>query len=177
MHNVYALGALRPVLGRNAYVAPSAVVIGDVYLGDEASVWFGVTIRGDVERIRVGARTNIQDGSVVHVTGGRASTTIGDDVTVGHLALVHGCTVGDRCLVGMGSIILDGAEIGEECLVAAGSLVAPGTKIPPRSVVMGRPGRVVRSVTPADLEMMREAAAHYVERAAQFAEELRPVFE
>ncbi|HEY2511128.1 MAG TPA: gamma carbonic anhydrase family protein [Polyangiaceae bacterium] len=166
---IYEYQGIRPVLGSRVFVAPNAAVIGDVHLGDESSVWYGVTVRGDSYPIRVGARTNIQDGSVVHVTGGKAATTIGDDVTIGHLALVHGCTIGNRCLIGMGSVVLDGAEVGDECLVAAGSLVAPRTKIPPRSMVMGRPARAVRALTDADLEMILSAGRVYVEGARTFA--------
>jgi carbonic anhydrase/acetyltransferase-like protein (isoleucine patch superfamily) len=113
----------------------------------------------------------VQDGSVVHVTGGKAATTVGDDVTIGHMVLLHGCTVGNRCLVGMGSILLDGAEIGDECLIAAGTLVSPRTKIPPRSMVMGRPGKVVRALDERDLAMVREAGGLYVEYARTFRSE------
>jgi carbonic anhydrase/acetyltransferase-like protein (isoleucine patch superfamily) len=157
-----------PRLGKDAFVAPNATVIGDVVLGDEASVWFGAVLRGDVMPIRVGARTNIQDNAVVHVTGGKASTTIGDDVTVGHLALVHGCTIGSRCLVGMGSIVLDGAIVEDECFIGAGALVAPGARIPSRSLVLGRPGKVVRTLGEADLEQIREASRLYVQYARDF---------
>ena len=117
---LYEHKGVRPTLGRDVFIAPNATVIGDVHLGDEASVWFGAVVRGDVFPIRFGARTNVQDGSVVHVTGGQAATTVGDDVTIGHMVLLHGCTVGNRCLIGMGSILLDGAEIGEERLIGAG---------------------------------------------------------
>jgi gamma-carbonic anhydrase len=165
---IYEHKGVRPELGRDVFVAPNATVIGDVHLGDESSVWFGAVIRGDVFPIRFGARTNVQDGSVVHVTGGQAATTVGDDVTIGHMVLLHGYTVGDRCLIGMGSILLDGAEIGEECLVAAGSLIAPRTKIPPRSMVMGRPGKAVRALSERDLTMVREAGVLYVEYARTF---------
>jgi len=165
---IYEHKGVRPTLGRDVFVAPNATVIGDVHLGDESSVWFGTVIRGDVFPIRFGARTNVQDGSVVHVTGGKASTTVGDDVTIGHMVLLHGCTVGDRCLVGMGSIVLDGAEIGEECLIAAGTLLAPRTRIPPRSMVMGRPGKAIRALSEGDLEMVREAGKLYVEYARTF---------
>lgn len=166
---LYEYKGVRPRVGRGVFVAPGATVIGDVELGDEASVWFGVVIRGDVMPIRFGARTNIQDNSVVHVTGGKAQTTVGDDVTIGHMALLHGCTVGNGVLVGMGSILLDGSVIGDEAIVGAGSLVSPGTRVPPRSLVMGRPARVVRLVTDEDLAWVREAARLYVEYARTFA--------
>jgi carbonic anhydrase/acetyltransferase-like protein (isoleucine patch superfamily) len=165
---LYEHKGVRPTLGKDVFIAPNATVIGDVHLGDESSVWFGAVIRGDVFPIRFGARTNVQDGSVVHVTGGKAKTTVGDDVTIGHMVLLHGCTVHDRCLIGMGSIVLDGAEIGEECLIGAGSLIAPGTKIPPRSMVLGRPGKVVRPLSDADLAMVREAGRLYVGYAKTF---------
>lgn len=165
----------RPTLGKDVYVAPNAVVIGDVVLGDEASVWFGVTIRGDIYPIRIGARTNIQDGSVVHVTGGKAATTVGNDVTVGHMALLHGCTVGDRVLVGMGSILLDGAVVGDDAIVGAGSLVAPRAVIPPRTLAMGRPARVVRELTDEDLVWAREASGLYVQYARKFTAKVRQI--
>lgn len=151
------------------YVAPNATIIGDVELGDDASVWFSTVIRGDVFPIRIGARTNIQDGSVVHVTGGKASTSVGDDVTVGHMVLLHGCTIGHRCLIGMGSIVLDQAEVGDDCVVAAGSLVAPGARIPPGSLVMGRPAKVVRPVTEADRNWISESVRLYVDYAKTFS--------
>ncbi len=169
---VHALGDLRPTLGRDVFVAPNATVIGDVVIGEASSLWFGVVVRGDVFPIRIGARTNIQDNSVVHVTGGRSKTTIGDDVTIGHLAMVHGCTVGNGCLIGMGSIVLDDAILEDECFVAAGSLVLPRMRVPKRSFLMGRPAKVVRPVKDAELEQMREAATHYVANAASFRMEL-----
>jgi carbonic anhydrase/acetyltransferase-like protein (isoleucine patch superfamily) len=166
---VYAYKGTVPKLGADVYVAPDATIIGDVVLGDASSVWFGVVIRGDVFPIRVGARTNIQDNAVVHVTGDRAATTIGDDVTIGHLALIHGCTIGSRCLIGMGSIVLDGAVVEDECFVGAGALVTPGTRIPSRSLVMGRPARVVRPLDDADLVEIASASAQYVQNARDFA--------
>jgi len=165
---LYEYKAVRPRLGRGVFVAPNATIIGDVELGDEASVWFGAVIRGDVMPIRFGKRTNLQDGAVVHVTGGTASTTVGDDVTVGHMALLHGCTVGHRVLVGMGSILLDGSIIEDESIVAAGSLVSPGTRIPSRSLAMGRPARVVRTLKDEDLAWVREAGRLYVEYSRTF---------
>jgi carbonic anhydrase/acetyltransferase-like protein (isoleucine patch superfamily) len=165
---LYEHKGVRPVLGRGVFIAPGASVLGDVHLGDESSVWFSSVLRGDSFPIRIGARTNIQDGSVVHITGGKAATRVGDDVTVGHMVLLHGCTVGDRCLIGMGSVILDGAVIGDECIIAAGSLIAPRTVIPPRSMVMGRPGKPTRVLTDDDLKMVLEAGRVYVESAQTF---------
>ena len=166
---LYALKGVRPRLGRDVFVADGARVIGDVHLGDQASVWFGAVLRGDYMPIRVGARTNVQDNAVLHITSGESATTLGDDVTVGHAAIVHGCTVGHRCLVGMGSVVLDGAVIGDDCFIAAGSLVTPGTVIPARSFVIGRPAKAVRPVTERDLESIRLAAIRYVEYAGEFA--------
>ena len=165
---LYELDGVRPTLGRDVFVAEGASVIGDVHLGDEASIWFGVVARGDYSSIRVGARTNVQDNTVVHISTGRNRTLIGDDVTIGHSAVIHGCTIGDRCLVGMGAIVLDDAVVGEDSFVAAGSLVTPGTVIPPRSFVVGRPGRVVRPVSDRDLAWIRGAAASYVGYARDF---------
>lgn len=165
---LYEHNAVRPRLGRDVFIAPNGTVIGDVVLGDEASVWFGAVLRGDVFPIRVGARTNIQDGTVVHVTAGRAATTVGDDVTVGHMALLHGCTVGSRVLVGMGSILLDGSVVEDEAIVAAGALVAPGMRIPGRSLAMGRPAKIVRRLSDSDLEWVRASGQAYVEYAATF---------
>lgn len=141
-----------PVVPPTAYLAPTATVIGDVELGEEASLWFNVVLRGDVNSIRVGPRSNIQDNSTVHVHVGTHATRIGADVVAGHNVLLHGCTVKDRVLVGMGSVLMDGVEVGEESIIGAGSLLTPGTKIPPRSLVVGRPGRVARPVTDDEVE-------------------------
>jgi gamma-carbonic anhydrase len=165
---LYELAGVRPTLGRDVFVADNATVIGDVHLADEVGIWFGAVLRGDYFPIRVGARTNIQDNSVVHITAGQAATTIGDDVTVGHAAVIHGCTIGNRCLVGMGSIVLDGAVIGDESFIAAGSLVTPGTIVPPRSFVMGRPAKVIREVTAKDIDWIRQAAELYAGYARDF---------
>lgn len=169
---IITLGKNRPSLGKDVFVAPTATVIGDVVIGDQSSLWFGTVVRGDCYPIRIGARTNIQDNAVVHVTGGKAAATIGDDVTVGHLALVHGCTIGSRCLVGMGSIVLDGAIIEDECFVAAGALVPPRMRVPPRSLVMGSPAKVVRTLGDSDLEQIRESAALYVGYARDYLRDL-----
>lgn len=150
-----------PKIHADAFVAPTAVVIGDVELGAESSLWFGTVVRGDVEPIRIGRRTNLQDLTMVHVTGGRWPTTIGDGVTAGHRAVLHGCVVHDDCLIGIGAIVLDGAEIGPESIVAAGALVPPGMRVPPRTMVRGLPARVVRELTDADVEGIRRSAAGY----------------
>ncbi|MGD0527258.1 MAG: gamma carbonic anhydrase family protein [Polyangiaceae bacterium] len=172
---LYELAGVRPTVGRGVFVAENASVIGDVHLGDEASVWFGAVLRGDYYPIRIGARTNVQDNTVVHITAERTATTVGDDVTIGHAAIIHGCTVGHRCLVGMGSIVLDGAVVGDDSFVAAGSLVTPGTVIPPRSFVMGRPAKVIRPVKEADTEWIRNAAVVYAGYARDFLAKCRRV--
>ncbi len=172
---VYPFKGVTPRLGAGVFVAPNASVIGDVVIGDASSIWFGVVLRGDVFPIRIGARTNIQDNTVVHVTGGKSATTIGDDVTVGHSALIHGCTVGSRCLVGMGSIVLDGAVIEDDCFIAAGSLVPPGMRVASRSLMIGRPAKKVRTLEDADLEDIRSAGALYVQYARDFSTELERI--
>jgi len=151
-----------PVIHPSAFVDDSAQVIGDVVIGAESSVWMQVVIRGDVNYIRIGDRSNVQDGTIVHVQHDTHPTLIGSDVTIGHGAIVHGCTIADRVLVGMGAIILNGATIGEDCIIAAGTLLTEGTVIPPRSMVMGSPGKVRRALTDRDLEMIREFAGNYV---------------
>lgn len=170
---IYELAGVRPTIAPDVFIAPNASVIGDVVIGDSSSIWFGVVLRGDVFPIRIGARTNIQDNSVVHVTGGKTMTTVGDDVTVGHSAIVHGCKVGNRCLIGMGSIVLDGAVIEDECFIAAGSLVPPGMHVPSRSMVMGKPGKVVRALRPEELEAISFASRDYVRNARDFKSALR----
>ncbi|WP_394820545.1 gamma carbonic anhydrase family protein [Pendulispora albinea] len=170
---LYEYDGERPILGPGVYVAPQATVIGKVHLAEAASVWFGAVLRGDVGVIRIGARTNVQDNAVIHVTGGLTDTTVGEDVTIGHLALLHGCTIGDRCLVGMGSIVLDNATIGDECFIGAGTLITPATVIPPRSFVLGRPGKVIRAVTETDLAWIVESGKHYAEYAKRFTTSLK----
>jgi carbonic anhydrase/acetyltransferase-like protein (isoleucine patch superfamily) len=157
-----------PMIAEGVSLAPTAVVIGDVVIGEGSSIWFGTVVRGDVGWIRIGKRTNIQDLTVVHVTGGLANTTIGDEVTVGHRAILHGCTVEDGCLIGMGAIVMDEAVIGEGSLVGAGALVTPGTKVPPRSLVLGSPARVIRPLKDEEARMGREGAARYCELAAAY---------
>jgi len=151
-----------PTVDATAFVDASAQVIGDVHIGAESSVWMNVVIRGDVHRIRIGRRSNIQDLTMVHVMRDTHPTTIGDEVTVGHSACLHGCTIEDRVLIGMGATLLNGAYIGADSIVAAGSLVTEGTRIPPRSLVMGRPGQVKRSLSDDEVAEIRWYADNYV---------------
>ena len=151
-----------PQVDPSAYVDESAQVIGDVHIGADSSVWMNVVIRGDVNIIRIGNRSNIQDGTIVHVMRDTHPTRVGHDVTVGHAALLHGCTIEDRCLIGMGAQLLNGAEIGSDSIVAAGTLVTEDTKIPPRSLVMGRPGKVKRPLTDAEVASILDYSERYV---------------
>lgn len=153
---------LLPKVDPSVYVDHSAQVIGDVHIGADSSIWMNVVIRGDVNAIRIGRRTNLQDGTVVHVMRDTHPTNIGDDVTIGHAAVLHGCTIEDRCLIGMGAMLLNGAVIGRDSIVAAGTLVTEETKIPPRSLVMGRPGAVRRPLTDAEVASIRDYADRYV---------------
>ena len=151
-----------PRVTPTAFVDRSAQVIGDVEIGEESSVWMCVVMRGDVNRIRIGARTNIQDGTIVHVMKDTHPTIIGNDVTVGHAAVVHGCTIEDRCLIGMGAILLNGVVVGSGSIVAAGTLLPEGTVVPPRSLVMGAPGKVRRTLGDEDLAEIQMYADRYV---------------
>jgi carbonic anhydrase/acetyltransferase-like protein (isoleucine patch superfamily) len=152
-----------PVLGSKVFIADSADVIGDVHLGDNSSVWFNVTIRGDVMPIKIGKETNIQDNSVLHGSLGYAACTLGDRVTVGHSVVLHGCTIQDGCLIGMGSIVMDKAVIGEHSIVAAGSLVTEGKVFPPRSMIIGRPAVLKRSLTEAEVSELEKSADNYLQ--------------
>lgn len=154
--------AIRPTADPSAYVDVSAQVIGDVVIGAESSIWMNAVIRGDVHRIRIGRRTNIQDLTMVHVMRDTHPTTIGDEVTVGHCACLHGCTIEDRVLIGMGAILLNGVHVGADSIVAAGTLLPEGTRIPPRSLVMGRPGAVRRTLSDEDVASIRWYADNYV---------------
>ena len=157
-----------PVVGTDVFLAETCAVIGDVTIGDQSSIWYGTVVRGDVMPIRIGARTSIQDNTVVHVTARRFGTTIGDDCTIGHGVIIHACTIEDACLIGMGAVILDGARIGRGSFVGAGALVTPGTDIPPGSLVLGSPGRVKRPVSAREQEQISYGAAHYVDLARQY---------
>lgn len=160
-----------PTVDSSAYVDQSAQVIGDVHIGAESSVWMNVVIRGDVHYIRIGARTNVQDGTIVHVMRDTHPTVIGDDVTIGHAAVVHGSAIEDRCLVGMGAILLNGCRIGTGSIVAAGSLLPEGTIVPPGSLVMGMPARVLRRLTAEETASIKWYADNYVRYRLDFQHE------
>ncbi len=169
---LYAIGDRAPTLGPGAWAAPSADLIGDVRLGPRASVWFGAVIRADNTPILIGEDSNVQDGAVGHSDPG-APLTVGARVTVGHQAILHGCTVGDGALIGMGARVLNGAVIGEKCLVGAGALITEGKSFEPGMLVVGSPARVLRPLTEEELAMLELSAAHYAEKAAHYAQELR----
>jgi carbonic anhydrase/acetyltransferase-like protein (isoleucine patch superfamily) len=171
---IYSLGERHLVTaGNDYYIAPGAQVIGSVILGAGASLWFNCVLRADDERIEIGAGTNIQDGTVIHCDV-HEPTVIGQNVTVGHMAMLHSCFIGDETLIGNGAIVLDRAVIGRHCIIAAGALVTPDRQIPDGSVVMGAPGKVVRPVNEKDLEMIAHGHASYRARAQRFIAQLRP---
>jgi carbonic anhydrase/acetyltransferase-like protein (isoleucine patch superfamily) len=160
-----------PRIHETAWIAPSSDIVGDVEIGESSSVWFQCVIRGDVMPIRIGSRTNVQDLSMLHTTRGKPAPgeaaggpglVLGDEVTVGHRVMLHGCRIGSRVLIGMGAILMDQVEVGDECIIGAGSLVTQGTKIPPRSLAFGSPAKVVRPLTEAELAFLPKSAANYV---------------
>jgi carbonic anhydrase/acetyltransferase-like protein (isoleucine patch superfamily) len=174
--SVYRLSSKAPELPPEGdyWIAPNAVVIGNVILRKNASIWFGATLRGDNDPIEIGENSNIQDGSVLHTDVG-APLTIGKNVTVGHMVMLHGCTVGDNSLIGIGSIILNGAKIGRNCLIGANCLITEGKEIPDNSMVMGAPGKVVREVSDAQIQMLTGSALHYVENWKRYGRDLKAV--
>ena len=165
---------IAPKVDPSAYVDQSAQVIGDVEIGAESSVWMNVVIRGDVNRIRIGKRTNIQDLTMVHVMRETHPTVIGDEVTVGHSAVVHGTTIEDRVLIGMGAVLLNGVHIESDCVIAAGTLLTEGTRIPARSLVMGRPGKVKRQLTDEEIAEIRWYSDNYVTYRLDYSTVSRP---
>jgi carbonic anhydrase/acetyltransferase-like protein (isoleucine patch superfamily) len=156
---------IKPAIPPSCFIEETAVVIGDVVMGEACSVWFHAVIRGDVNHIRIGNQTNVQDLCMLHVTHDTHPLIIGSDVTVGHNVVLHGCTIQDRVLVGMGAIIMDGAVIGEDSVVGAGALVVEGTVVPPKSLILGSPARIRRSVTDNELAWIKESAENYVRYA------------
>ncbi len=168
---IASFGAVAPRIAPGAYVASTASVVGDVEVGPRSSIWFGAVLRGDDAPIRIGAEASIQDNSVIHVfahRGRRHPTVVGNRVTIGHSVTLHGCTIGDLCIVGMGSTVLDGAEMAERSMLAAGSLVSPGTRIPSGVLALGSPARPKRDLTPDELRWLEESAAHYVQLTARY---------
>ncbi|MEN9799655.1 MAG: hypothetical protein RL653_3352 [Pseudomonadota bacterium] len=163
-----------PTVPAGCFVDASAQVIGDVVLGEGSSVWMNAVLRGDVQPVRIGARTNIQDLSLVHVQSRGFATNVGDDVTVGHHVVLHGCTVGNRVLVGMGAVILDGVQVGDDCMIAAGTLLTPGTVIPPGQLVLGSPGRVKRPLTETERAFLLESAQAYAGYAREYLHAFPP---
>jgi carbonic anhydrase/acetyltransferase-like protein (isoleucine patch superfamily) len=171
---IYALGERRPQVDDSCFIAPNAAVIGDAHLARDVSVWFGVTVRADQERIDIGAGSNVQDGAVLHADPG-FPLRIGENVTVGHLAMLHGCTVGDGTLIGINAVVLNGAVIGRGCLIAANALVTERMQVPDGAVVMGSPGRVERILDEHRRELLGANALHYVNNGQRFRADLHPV--
>lgn len=171
---VYELDGVAPKLGAGSWVADSAQVMGDVTLAENASVWFGAVLRGDTETIAVGRNSNIQDGSVLHADHG-CPLTIGENVTVGHQVMLHGCTIGDNSLIGIQAVVLNQARIGRNCIVGAGSVVTEGKEFPDNSLIIGAPARVVRTLDEAAAAKLRESAEHYVDNARRFAKGLKKI--
>ena len=171
---IYELDGVAPDVAASAWVADSAQVMGKVALGEGASVWFGVTVRGDTESIRIGAGSNIQDNSVLHADHG-LPLVVGEDVTVGHQVMLHGCTIGDGSLIGIGAIVLNGAQIGKHCLVGAGALVTEGKTFPDGSMILGSPAKAVRQLTPEQVQALRQSAVHYRENAERFRKGLKKI--
>jgi carbonic anhydrase/acetyltransferase-like protein (isoleucine patch superfamily) len=172
---LYALGSRKvQLIGSGHYVAPNATVIGDVVLESESSIWFNVVIRGDNDTITIGARSNIQDGSVLHTDAG-VPLTLGPSVSVGHLVMLHGCTIGEGSLIGIKAVILNGARIGRDCLIGANTLIAEGKTIPDRSLVLGSPGRVMRALDDGEVAGIRAIADHYVDNARRYRADFKPI--
>jgi carbonic anhydrase/acetyltransferase-like protein (isoleucine patch superfamily) len=173
---VYALGDIRPTLPPEGHywIAPNAQVMGRVELKTYASVWWGAVVRGDNDPIVIGERSNVQDGSVLHTDEG-TPLTIGADVTIGHMVMLHGCTIGDGSLIGIGAVVLNGARIGKNCLVGANTLITEGKEFPDNSMIVGSPGRVLRTLSPEQAAMIAHGAAHYVDNWKRYARDLQPL--
>ena len=171
---IYELDGKQPQVAPTAWVADSAQVMGNVHIHADASVWFGSVVRGDTETITIGEGSNIQDGSVMHADHGKP-LVVGKHVTVGHMVMLHGCTIGDESLIGIGAVVLNGAKIGKNCLVGAGSLVTEGKEFPDGSMIMGSPAKVVRELTPEQIEALRQSAKHYVANAHKFQSTLKKI--
>ncbi|MAH83451.1 MAG: gamma carbonic anhydrase family protein [Rhodospirillaceae bacterium TMED8] len=177
--NILQLGSYAPKIADDAFIASTAVIIGDVEIGEKSNIWYHCVVRGDIHEIKIGRNTNIQDGSVVHVARGRFGTYIGDNVTVGHMALIHACTLEDSCMVGMHATVMDGVVVESDALVAAGSLVTPGKRVPTGEMWGGLPARFIRKVNNSDVTMMKRIAPGYVELGGEYRDnglDLRQLF-
>ena len=172
---LYPFEGKLPAVDPTAWIAPTAAVIGDVTIGAGSNVWYHCVLRGDTNFIRIGAGTNIQDGTIIHVNRAAEATIIGDHVTVGHAAIIHACTIGDESLIGIGAIVLNGAKIGKNCLVGAGALVTEGKEFPDGSMILGSPAKVVRQLTPEQIEGLARSALGYVENAKRFRAGLQKI--
>lgn len=170
---VYALGELQPQLPASCWVAPTAAVVGRVSAGEDCSVWFSAVLRGDSNTVQLGDRVNVQDGAVLHSDAG-FPLVIGHDVTIGHQAMVHGCTVGEGSLIGIQAVVMNGAQIGAHSLVAASALVTEGKQFPPRSLIVGAPAKLLRELSDAEVQNLKNSAAHYAGNARRYATELTP---
>jgi carbonic anhydrase/acetyltransferase-like protein (isoleucine patch superfamily) len=169
---VYSLGSLTPVIADDVFIAPGAQVIGDVHIGAGSSIWFNCVVRGDGNSIRIGARSNIQDGSIIHITRKTHGTIIGDDVLVGHMAIIHGCTLENSSFVGLGAIVMDGCVIESNAMLAAGAMLTPGKRLPSGQMWAGRPAKYVRDLTPDEMTRNRAGASGYAELAQHFLQQL-----
>ena len=171
---IYRLANLVPSVADSNFIAPNATLIGDVVLGEHASIWFNVVIRADMEIVNIGENTNIQDGSILHVDTG-FPMTIGRDVTVGHKVMLHGCTIGDNTLIGMNAVVLNGANIGKNCLIGANSLVTENMQVPDGHLVLGSPAKVVKALDDSTRAMLTKSAMHYVENGQRYLTDLAPI--
>jgi len=171
---IYRLGEREPVIGKGCWVAEDASVIGSVVLGDNANVWFGAVLRGDNDPITIGANTNIQDGSVLHTDDG-VPLDIGDNVTIGHMVMLHGCKIGEGTLIGINAVVLNRAVIGKHCIIGANALIPEGKVIPDRSLVVGSPGRIIRQLSDEDLQRLMESASGYVANARAYQKDLERI--
>jgi carbonic anhydrase/acetyltransferase-like protein (isoleucine patch superfamily) len=165
---ILPVNGIEPRFGQNCWLAPNATVVGDVVMGDDCTVWFNAVVRGDVHRIRIGNRVNIQDGAIIHCTYQKAPTTIGNFVSIAHNAVVHGCTIEDRVLVGMGAIVMDGAVVGTGSIIAAGAIITQNTVVPPGSIYAGNPAKLLKAVSPEAAEVFDRTANNYVMYAGWF---------
>ena len=169
---IYSLGSKKPVPGKNCFIAENATLVGEVHLADNVSIWFNAVLRADSSPITIGENSNIQDGTVCHGEKDHP-LTVGKNVTVGHKAMIHGCTIGDNCIIGINSVVMNGAVIGDNCIIGSGALVTEGKIIPPGSLVLGAPGKVVKEVSDAQREMIADSARHYVENGLRYNKELQ----